>query len=56
MEDYVEEALALVEAWDLPTGDEFADGVNAQARLMAGSPVDPADSFTEIAIKAHLHR
>jgi hypothetical protein len=34
-EDYIPEALAMVSAWDIPD-EEFADAVNAQARLMAG--------------------
>jgi hypothetical protein len=33
--NYVNEALDMVSAWDLPES-EFTDAVNAQARLMAG--------------------
>ena len=34
-EDYINEALAIVSAWDVPDED-FAQAVNDQARLMAG--------------------
>ena len=34
-EDYILDALETVSAWDIPDED-FADAVNAQARLMAG--------------------
>ena len=34
-EDYISEALEMVSAWDIPDED-FAQAVNAQARLMAG--------------------
>jgi hypothetical protein len=33
------EAIETVSAWDLPE-DEFADAVNAQARLLCGVPSD----------------
>jgi hypothetical protein len=42
-EDYILEALEMVSAWDL-SDQEFADAVNAQARLMAG---DHSDDFWE---------
>ena len=35
LEDYLQDALDLVSAWDLPD-EELPDAVNAQARLMAG--------------------
>jgi hypothetical protein len=38
-EDYLTLAVELVSPWDLPD-DEFAEAVNAQARLMAGIPLD----------------
>ena len=38
-EDYIFDALEMVSAWDIPDED-FADAVNAQARLMAGIPPD----------------
>ena len=33
-EDYIADALEIVSAWNVPDED-FADAVNAQARLMA---------------------
>ena len=39
LEDYIQEALEIVSAWDLPD-DELPDAVNAQARLMAAIPLD----------------
>ena len=44
MHDYIVDALEIVSAWDLPD-EEFADAVNAQARLMAG--VHPDDIWEE---------
>ena len=44
MHDYIVDALEIVSAWDLPD-EEFADAVNAQARLMAG--VHPDDFWEE---------
>ena len=38
-EDYIQDAFEIVSAWDLPD-DELPDAVNAQARLMAGIPLD----------------
>jgi hypothetical protein len=43
-DDYIPEALEMVSAWDIPDED-FADAVNAQARLMAG--IDPSDSWED---------
>ena len=37
--DYLEDAIAQVDAWDLPES-EFAEAVNAQARLMAGQGLE----------------
>ena len=39
LEDYLQDAFEIVSAWDLPD-DELPDAVNAQARLMAGIPLD----------------
>jgi hypothetical protein len=38
-EAHLFEAIEAVSAWDLPE-EEFADAVNAQAKLMAGVPSD----------------
>jgi hypothetical protein len=35
LEDYIEDALAMVSAWEIPEQD-FAQVVNEQARLTAG--------------------
>ena len=39
LEDYLQDAFEIVSAWDLPD-DELPEAVNAQARLMAGIPLD----------------
>ncbi|WP_165954397.1 hypothetical protein [Seongchinamella unica] len=39
-EDYLPDALEIVSAWEIPE-EEFAQVVNDQARLMAGSGVEP---------------
>jgi hypothetical protein len=54
IEDYIEDAITHVEAWDLPEED-FAQAVMAQAQLMAGISLDTPDPFTTIAVHAHLH-
>ena len=38
-DDYIFDALEIVSARDIPD-EEFADAVNAQARLMAGLNLD----------------
>ena len=43
-EMYLSEAIEIVSAWDLQD-EEFADAVNAQARLMAG--VQPDDIWPD---------
>ena len=45
IEDYIPEAIVMVSTWNLPDED-FADTVNAQARLMAG--INPDESWEEI--------
>jgi len=45
LEDHIPEALEMVSAWDL-SPDEFADAVNAQARLMAG--ITPDETWPEM--------
>jgi hypothetical protein len=54
VEDYVQEAIAAVSAWELPE-DQFVEAVNMQARLMAGLGVEEPDPYTSIAVHAHLH-
>jgi hypothetical protein len=39
IENHLSDAIEAVSAWDLPEED-FADAVNAQAKLMAGIPVE----------------
>ena len=39
IETHLLEAIDMVSAWDVPD-DDFADAVNAQAKLMAGVPAD----------------
>ena len=41
IDEYLLDAVAIVSAWDDVPDEEFADTVNAQARLMAG--VNPDD-------------
>ncbi|EED35833.1 hypothetical protein NOR51B_1780 [Luminiphilus syltensis NOR5-1B] len=39
-EDYIAEALEIVSAWEVPPED-FAQVVNDQAKIMAGTDLDP---------------
>ena len=43
--EYLLDAVAIVSAWDDVPEEEFADTVNAQARLMAGIQPDEHWSF-----------
>jgi hypothetical protein len=43
-ENQLLDAIEAVSAWELPE-EEFADAVNAQARLMCGVPSDDHWSF-----------
>ena len=40
IDEYLLDAVAIVSAWDDVPDDEFANTVNAQARLMVGIPSD----------------
>jgi hypothetical protein len=53
LEDYIEDALAMVSAWEVPEED-FAQTVNDQARLMAGFDLEPALNTTSIGPYAQL--
>lgn len=45
-EDYINEALEIVAAWEVPA-ESFAEAVNAQARLMAGLDLEiSSDRFS----------
>ena len=51
---YLLDAVAVVSAWDDVPDEEFADAVNAQARLMAGySPDDVSQSTDDRSFTAH---
>jgi hypothetical protein len=53
IDEYLLDAVATVSAWDLDD-DQFADAVNAQARLMAGcSPDDVSQSIEDRSFTAH---
>ena len=41
IQDYISDAISLVDSWDLPEED-FAQAVNDQARLMAGLGLEPS--------------
>ena len=53
LEDYIEQAIHQVEAWDLPE-DQFAQAVNDQARLMAGIDLEYRDTGLEIRLHTTL--
>jgi hypothetical protein len=46
IDEYLLDAVATVSAWDIPEED-FADTVNAQARLMAGCSPDDVSQSTD---------
>ena len=51
-ESYLEDAMQLVDAWDLPEED-FIQAVNDQARLMSGLNLEPiADSLPDLPFAA----
>ena len=41
---YLQDAIDLVDAWDIPES-EWAEAVNAQARLMAGSNIEASNDI-----------
>jgi hypothetical protein len=52
--EYLLDAVAIVSAWDDVPDEEFADTVNAQARLMAGcSPDDVSQSADDGSFPTH---
>lgn len=54
IDEYLLNAVAIVSAWDDVPDDEFADTVNAQARLMAGcSPDDVWHSDDDSPFSTH---
>jgi hypothetical protein len=53
MEDYIEQAVAIVDASAELPPDLWCDAVNEQARLLAGFPLDEPDWYTAVAIEAH---
>ena len=54
LEDYIQQALDQVEAWDLPQ-EQVAQAVNQQARLMAGIDLDYRDPVLELRTHTALH-
>jgi hypothetical protein len=42
-EDYIQDALEMVSAWEVPE-EEFSEAVMGQARIMAGLNLEPAYS------------
>ena len=49
IEDYIQDAIDFVDAWDLPEGEDYVQAVNDQTRLMCGLGLElstdtPADS------------
>jgi hypothetical protein len=53
LEDYIEQAIHQVEAWDLPE-EQFVQAVNDQARLMAGIDLDDRNTGLEIRLHTAL--
>ena len=43
-EDFIQDAIELVDAWDIPESD-WAEAVNAQARLLAGLNIEPSNEI-----------
>jgi len=46
IQDYIQDAISLVDSWDLPEED-FAQAVNQQARLMAGLGLEPSTDIPD---------
>ena len=43
-EDYIQEAIELVDAWEL-SGSELAEAINSQAKLMAGMGLESSTAL-----------
>ena len=50
-EDFIQDAIELVDAWEVPE-DDWATAVNDQARIMAGLNLEPS---TEIPATSPYH-
>jgi len=50
-QDYIQDAIELVDTFDIPESD-WAEAVNAQARLMAGLNLEPS---TDIPVTSPYH-
>jgi hypothetical protein len=44
IEDFIQDAIDQVDAWDIPDCD-WAEAVNNQARLMAGLNLEPSNDI-----------
>ena len=53
IESYIEDALAMVSAWDVPE-ENFAQAVNDQARLLAGFDLEPARNNSDLSPYSQL--
>ncbi len=53
IEDYLHDAIELVDAWGLPE-QEFAQAVNDQARLMCGLNLEPSTDLPHASPYASL--
>ena len=45
-EDFIQDAIDLVDAWDINESD-WAEAVNAQARLLAGLNLEPSNDIPQ---------
>ena len=52
--DYITDALDRVSAWEVPA-EEFAQAVNAQARIMAGMDLEPSTDILDPSPYTALH-
>ena len=42
IQDYIQDAISLVDSWGLRDAEEFTQAVDVQARLMAGLGLEPS--------------
>ena len=47
IQDYIQDAISLVDSWDIHEGEDFATAVNQQARLMAGLGLEPSTDIPD---------
>ncbi len=47
IQDYIQDAISLVDSWGLLPQEDFAEAVNRQAKLMCGLGLEPSTDIPD---------